>query len=99
MPGGINVPLDVILAWPIPNYKDPSTQPRYVLAFSCIIGPISIAFLCARLWVRIHMQRNAGWDDWLMLAAAVSASVATDTLAMLKHSVAYAGSDHHISFK
>lgn len=74
MPGGINVPLDVLLAWPAPNYNNPVTQSKYVLIFSCIIGPISIALLCARLWVRMQMQHNAGWDDWLMLAAAVSTS-------------------------
>ena len=72
MPGGINVPLNVIASWPAPNYKDPVTQPKYVLIFSFVIGPISIVLLCARLWVRIRMQHNAGWDDWLMLAAAVS---------------------------
>ncbi|KAF3047450.1 hypothetical protein E8E12_007053 [Didymella heteroderae] len=77
MPGGINVPLDVILSWPSPNYNDPVTQPKRVLVFSCIIGPISIALLCARLWVRIHMQHNAGWDDWLMLAAAFPMSALT----------------------
>ena len=75
MPGGINVPLDVFSAWPAPNYNDPVTQPKHVLVFSCIIGPISVALLFARLWVRIHMQHNAGWDDWLMLAAAVSGPV------------------------
>lgn len=72
MPGGINVPLDVLLAWPAPDYNNPVTKPKYVLIFSCVIGPISIVLLCVRLWVRIHMQHNAGWDDWLMLAAAVS---------------------------
>lgn len=71
MPGGIHPPLKELLSWPVANYKDPVTQPKYVLIFSCIIGPISIALLVARLWVRIHMQRSAGWDDWFMLAAAV----------------------------
>ena len=69
MPGGIHPPISQLLQWPTPNYIDPSTRPKYVLAFSCIIGPISIALLIARLWVRLRIQRNAGWDDWLMLAS------------------------------
>ncbi|KZM23798.1 uncharacterized protein EKO05_0009792 [Ascochyta rabiei] len=70
MPGGILPTPEELLSWPVPNYNDPVTKPKYVLVFSCIIGPISIALLLARLWVRIHTQRSAGWDDWLMLVAA-----------------------------
>ncbi|KAL6705173.1 hypothetical protein ACN47E_007278 [Coniothyrium glycines] len=33
------------------------------------MGPISTTLLLARLYARIHIQNNAGWDDWLMLAA------------------------------
>ncbi|CAO2651656.1 Nn.00g042260.m01.CDS01 [Neocucurbitaria sp. VM-36] len=70
MPGGIHPPIEQILEWPRPNYIDPDTRPKYVLIFSCIIGPISIALLFARLWARIRIQNSAGWDDWLMLASA-----------------------------
>jgi hypothetical protein len=62
-------PLEVWLNWPRPNYIDPITKPKYVLVLSCILGPISIVMLLARLWVRLRIQRSAGWDDWLMLAA------------------------------
>jgi hypothetical protein len=72
MPGGIQPPLDVLLNWPIPNYVDPPTKPSYVLIVACVLGPISIALLFARLWVRVRLQRNAGLDDWLMLASLVS---------------------------
>jgi hypothetical protein len=74
MPGGIQIPLVQWLIWPAPNYKNPDTKPSYVLITSCILGPISIAILFARLWVRVRLQRNAGLDDWLMLAALVSMS-------------------------
>jgi hypothetical protein len=72
MPGGIQPPMEELLSWPIANYENPVTQPKYVLIFSCIIGPMSIALLLARIWVRVHVQHSAGWDDWLMLAAAVT---------------------------
>jgi hypothetical protein len=71
MPGGIQPPVDQWLKWPLPNYNDPPTRPLYVLLCACILGPISFAFLFARLWVRIRLQRNAGLDDWLMLASFV----------------------------
>lgn len=45
-----------------------------MLLVSCIWGPITVALLFARLWVRIFHQRNPGWDDWLMLAAIVRES-------------------------
>ncbi|KAF2828246.1 hypothetical protein CC86DRAFT_288791 [Ophiobolus disseminans] len=72
MPGGIHPPLRQLLTWPTPNYIDPPTQPKYVLIFACVMGPISIALVFARLWVRVRMQRNAGLDDWLVLASLVS---------------------------
>jgi hypothetical protein len=71
MPGGIQVPIEQLLKWPVPNYHDPTTRPPVILVLSCIIGPISIALLCTRLWVRVHVQRSAGLDDWLMLASLV----------------------------
>jgi hypothetical protein len=72
MPGGIHPPLEVILAWPKPNYVDPERRSNSMLIVSCVLGPITVALLLARLWVRIFHQRNPGWDDWLMLAATVS---------------------------
>jgi hypothetical protein len=71
MPGGIQFPLEEFLKWPAGNYDNPITRPKHILILSCVLGPISVAVLFARLWVRMRMQRNAGLDDWLMLAALV----------------------------
>ncbi|KAF2439559.1 hypothetical protein P171DRAFT_325707, partial [Karstenula rhodostoma CBS 690.94] len=71
MPGGIP-PLSVVLSWPTPNYIDPVTRPKVATIVACVFGPLTILLLSARLWVRIWLQRNAGLDDWLMLAASVS---------------------------
>jgi hypothetical protein len=71
MPGGIHPPLSQWLLWPAPNYVDPITKPKYVLFFACLFGPLSVLFLAARLWVRVRVQKSAGWDDWLMLASFV----------------------------
>ena len=69
MPGGIHPPLEVMATWPTPNYVDPQTRSKTVLIFACVLGPLSLGLLLVRLWVRVHLQRTAGWDDWLMLIA------------------------------
>ncbi|KAH7371592.1 hypothetical protein BKA66DRAFT_423792 [Pyrenochaeta sp. MPI-SDFR-AT-0127] len=69
MPGGINPPLVQWSKWPNPNYINPTTKPKHILFAACFFGPLSLLVLSARLWVRIRIQRNAGWDDWLMLAS------------------------------
>lgn len=79
MPGGIHPPLRVILSWPKPNYVNPVTRPNTVLFVACIYGPLTILLLFARLWVRVRMQRSAGWDDWLMIAALVSLCFVIDS--------------------
>lgn len=35
------------------------------------LTPITFFAIFARLWVRFRLQRNAGWDDWLMVIALV----------------------------
>jgi hypothetical protein len=72
MPGGIQPPVEEMLKWPKSNYENPLTRPHYVLVTACVLGPLTVAMLFARLWVRVRMQRNAGLDDWLMLASLVS---------------------------
>jgi hypothetical protein len=69
MPGGLHPTIEIFLTWPRPNYIDPVTKPKYVLVLSCILGPISLALLLVRFWVRLRIQQNPGWDDWLMLAS------------------------------
>jgi hypothetical protein len=69
MPGGLHPTIEIFLKWPKPNYIDPVTKPKYVLVLACILGPISLAMLLVRFWVRLRIQQNPGWDDWLMLAS------------------------------
>lgn len=39
---------------------------------AAIFTPITIFVVFARLWVRFRLQRNAGVDDWLMIASLVN---------------------------
>lgn len=64
-------PPEVILAWPLPNYTNPQTRGRAVLFTAWVLGSIMICTVAARIWARAVIQRNAGIDDWLILAAMV----------------------------
>jgi hypothetical protein len=74
MPGGLYAPPEVMLTWPTPNLVNPEMRPNTLLYLGCVLGPVTVIMLCVRLWVRIRLQRNPGWDDWLMVAATVGKS-------------------------
>jgi hypothetical protein len=72
MPGGYHPPPSVLASWPAPNYVDPPlfslSNPVVTIA---ILGIVSVVVVGARMVARFKIQRNAGLDDWLMLAALV----------------------------
>ncbi|KAF3037464.1 hypothetical protein E8E12_002512 [Didymella heteroderae] len=69
MPGGPHPPLSVIATWPPPNLVNPEGRGRVTTVIAGVLSPITFFVIFARLWVRFRLQRNAGWDDWLMIAA------------------------------
>ncbi|KAH8711824.1 hypothetical protein GQ44DRAFT_432071 [Phaeosphaeriaceae sp. PMI808] len=91
MPGGLNIPIEVVLSWPKQNRINPETRPAAMTWINCICGPITIMMLLARLWVRIFHQKKSGWDDWLMVAGTIPTMAYTimlpiiDSLGFNKH--------------
>jgi hypothetical protein len=71
MPGGPHPPLEVIASWPPANLVNPEGRGTVTTIIAGVLSPITFFIVFARLWVRFHLQRNAGWDDWLMIAALV----------------------------
>ena len=71
MAGGLFPPPQIIRSWPAPNHTNPETHSPAILILCCILGPLTFLVVGARLWARFRIQRNAGLDDWLMLAALV----------------------------
>ncbi|KAL6705108.1 hypothetical protein ACN47E_007367 [Coniothyrium glycines] len=71
MPGGLHPPIEVVLSWPKPNTENPERRPNTMNILAFVFGPITVCLLLARLWIRVFHQRNAGFDDWLMLAATI----------------------------
>jgi hypothetical protein len=71
MPGGLIPPLGVIASWPPANLVNPEGRGTVTSIIAGVLSPITFFIVFARLWVRFVLQRNAGWDDWLMVAALV----------------------------
>jgi hypothetical protein len=72
MPGGPHPPLEVVASWPAPNLVNPQGRGMVTTVLAAIFTPITIFVVFARLWVRFRLQRNAGVDDWLMIASLVN---------------------------
>jgi hypothetical protein len=71
MPGGLRPPPEVIASWPPANLVNPEGRGMVTSVIACVLSPITFFFVFARLWVRFYLQRGAGCDDWLMVAALV----------------------------
>ncbi|KAL2193963.1 hypothetical protein P885DRAFT_71762 [Corynascus similis CBS 632.67] len=64
-------PPEIVASWPPPNYINPVSRGPTLLIVEFIT--LSIALLCLgmRMYVRLHIMRKSGWDDWLMVGSAV----------------------------
>ena len=71
-------PLEVLASWPQPNYKNPVTRGPALMIVELAILPIALTCVTLRLWIRIRWLHKSWWDDWLMVAAAVSFPVTSD---------------------
>jgi hypothetical protein len=64
-------PPEVLASWPTPNYINPETRGPALIIVELITLPIALICLGLRLYARIHVTGPTGWDDWIMVAAAV----------------------------
>jgi hypothetical protein len=69
----LNVPIDVMLRWPTPNWQNPTTRPDLQLYLaSSIFLILSIVCVLGRLYSRIFVRRYFGLDDAFILLSFVS---------------------------
>lgn len=69
--GGIHPSWRVIQSWPKPNYTSPATR-GWELSILCIVlGIAATSVVLLRLHARFQVQKNAGLDDILVIAAMV----------------------------
>lgn len=72
-----DIPLDVFLSFPLPNYKNPPTRgPALVIVNAILIALVVVAVLL-RLYARLFIKRWFGSDDiFIILALVCSPSLA-----------------------
>ena len=71
MPGGLVVPPEVVATWPQPNLINPELQGPLAPIIVAILGSLAVVVVVARYVSRFRLQANAGFDDWVFLAAMV----------------------------
>jgi len=68
--GLVEVSAAVYATWPAPSL-DPITRGHSILIYSSILGPLALITTIGRLVSRFRLQHNAGYDDWVHIAALV----------------------------
>ena len=64
-------PPSVIATWPPANHVNPENRGPALLIVELTILPVALICLALRLYVRVYLVRRSGWDDWLMVGAAI----------------------------
>jgi hypothetical protein len=71
MGGGLHAPIAVLGTWPATPSKHPYTRDWGFCGALIFLWAVSFAAVCARMLVRLHFVRNAGWDDVFISIAMV----------------------------
>jgi hypothetical protein len=65
-------PLEVIVQWPSPNYKDPETHGPAIVVVNIIFSVIVLVAFAGRIYSRLVIKRWLGVDDVMCVLALVS---------------------------
>ncbi|CAI6336000.1 unnamed protein product [Periconia digitata] len=88
-----NIPVEVLLSWPTPNYTNPKTRGNALLAVNLGFIVLVVTTVFLRLYTRIFIKRWFGIDDFLILLALIF-TVALTTVVILAN--LRLGWDRHI---
>ena len=66
-----DIPLSVFLAWPSPNYENPSTRGNALLIINIIFLTLVTLSIGIRLWSRVKVKYQSGMDDVMIVLAYV----------------------------
>jgi hypothetical protein len=79
-------PLEVIAAWPKPNYEDPPTRGPVNIILNSVLFPIAFGIVGIRVYTRLCLSKCFGIDDWFMLLALLpTAAFSTTALVIELH--------------
>ena len=79
-------PPDVVASWPAPNYINPQTRGPALIVVELLTVFISTVCIALRLYVKARIIHSVGWDDWLIIGAAVRTRIARITLTVANSS-------------
>jgi hypothetical protein len=69
---GVNdIPVDVIMSWPRPNYKNPETRGNSFIVINTIVLSVAAFFVAVRIYSRVIIRPWFGLDDIFVLLAFV----------------------------
>ena len=85
--GGLHTPPEVLLGWPRPNYVNPETRGMGGPVFLGILMGIALLVYLARMWARLIVAKNAGWDDILISCAMLPLIGLTVATVLGKHCI------------
>jgi hypothetical protein len=66
-----DIPPEVILSWPTPNYENPVTRGHALVVVNAIFIALVVIVVVLRLYTRIFIKRWFGSDDIFILLALV----------------------------
>ena len=64
-------PLDVIVAWPTPNYDNPTTRGDALLVLLIFFSVLVFLAVIGRYYSRVIIKKWFGWDDAMITLAFV----------------------------
>ncbi|KAM5494982.1 hypothetical protein McaMca56_005860 [Microsporum canis] len=68
---------EIVASWPKPNYVDPEYQGPQLVIVTLTFCSLSYIVVVLRMYVRLRIKKNAGWDDWLIVATLPFAAALT----------------------
>lgn len=67
-----DIPIPVLLSWPIPNYINPPTRGPTLVIVNAILISLVVVVVLLRIYTRIAIKRWFGADDVFIALALVS---------------------------
>ncbi|KAF2476573.1 uncharacterized protein BDR25DRAFT_375541 [Lindgomyces ingoldianus] len=81
-----NIPPDVLLSWPTPNYQDPATRGNALIIVNAVFISLVMLVVSLRIYTRLAIKRWFGSDDVFIMLALIF-SIALTVIVILANQV------------
>ncbi|KAF3283691.1 hypothetical protein TWF173_000072 [Orbilia oligospora] len=72
-------PIEILVKWPEPNYENPDRQAYFLAPLTIVMMVICAIVVLLRLYVRAFILKAFKADDWLIIAATITAMAVSVT--------------------